>query len=93
MKIRYQIMKSELKAQAIKIRLMKSKRGPSNSGYVHGLERESHLYRHKHIAYCLLRGRQYKDIEPKVNPGNEPDMDLVNSFQKVVLGEETVCAS
>ena len=45
---------------------------------------DSYGYRHLHIAYCLLRGRTYQQIEPKVLPGNEPDWKLIN--QKVAEG-------
>lgn len=29
-------------------------------------------YRTLHIAYCMLRGKTYEQIEPKVKPGNVP---------------------
>jgi len=37
-------------------------------------------YRHMHIAYCLLRGRKYEQIESKVKDGNEPKWDTVNAI-------------
>jgi hypothetical protein len=34
-------------------------------------------YRYMHIAYCLLRGRKYEQIENKVKPGNEPSWNAI----------------
>jgi hypothetical protein len=47
-------------------------------------------YRHHHIAYCLIRGRQYEQIE-KPAPDNLPDMTLINSIvneMRIALDEE-----
>jgi hypothetical protein len=38
-------------------------------------------YRHLHIAYCLIRGRNYACIE-KPREGNEPDMAYVNKIRE-----------
>ena len=34
-------------------------------------------YRHCHIAYSMMRGRSYEEIENKCREDNKPDMDLV----------------
>lgn len=39
-------------------------------------------FRHQHIAYCLFRGRQYKQIEPKVREHNEPNQDYIEQLLK-----------
>jgi hypothetical protein len=37
-------------------------------------------FRHRHIAYCLIKGRSYEQIEqPK--EGNEPDFQTVDRYQ------------
>lgn len=41
---------------------------------------KSQKWRHRHIAYCMLRGKTYEEIEPKVRDDNEPDMGLVESI-------------
>lgn len=33
--------------------------------------------RHKHIAYSMMKGRTYEQIEPKCKEDNKPNMDLV----------------
>jgi hypothetical protein len=44
-------------------------------------------YRHAHIAYCLLRGRKYEQIEPMVKLGNEPSWSaiefIMNEYREV----------
>lgn len=39
-------------------------------------------YRHMHIAYCLLRGTPYEQIEPKVREGNEPNWYTIEKYKK-----------
>jgi hypothetical protein len=39
-----------------------------------------YTYRHRHIAYCLLRGKQYEKVELKVKEGNEPNWPLIYSI-------------
>lgn len=86
-------VKSELKAQAKEIRELKSQRGPSNSGYVHGLLSSKWHYRHKHVAYCLMRGRCVSEIEQKVREGNELSEHLLNKYlERYPREEETLCA-
>lgn len=49
-------------------------------------------YRHAHIAYSLLRGRNYKQIEFKIREGNEPSVSQVNDHLEEMcayLGLET----
>lgn len=60
--------KTKLKAQALEIRQMRSTRKSCPNGYVYGLLYLQHSYRLMHIAYSLLRGRKYEEIEqPKHN--------------------------
>jgi hypothetical protein len=44
-------------------------------------------YRHMHIAYCLLRGKKYEQVENKVKEGNEPNWALIevimNQYREV----------
>jgi len=41
------------------------------------LEQWSYEYRHRHIAYSLVRGNKYHQIERTVREGNEPNMKMV----------------
>lgn len=70
-KSRYPELKQELKDLAVNIRYGKSKRKPkSRVGLTpeqldvwRRTERNRYDFRHKHIAYCQLRGRQRYEIE------------------------------
>jgi len=57
--------KEQQKKIAKKIRELKNQRKKARNGYVPGLDRERDSYRHRHIAYCLARGRTYEQIERK----------------------------
>ena len=51
------------------------------------------VFRHRHIAYCLLRGRKYEEIENSVRPGNEPNWDTIYKIMEKYNGTEDVCTS
>lgn len=45
------------------------------------VEKLSKDFRHKHIAYSLLKGNKYEQIEKSVRKGNEPDWNLIKGIQ------------
>lgn len=49
-------------------------------------------YRYKHIAYSLIRGRTYEQIETKCRKGNEPDQKTI---QRIIdeYAHKDVCVS
>jgi len=81
-------LKQELKQHAIKIRELKSHRPVNKRGdwKLYDLDytifKESRLIRHKHIAYSLIRGRSYGQIEKKCRENNKPDFSLVDTIIK-----------
>ena len=58
-------------------------------------------FRKKHVIYCMLRGRKYEEIEPKVKPENELDMGAIEKavefYQRKMFQEaadaQAVCLS
>jgi hypothetical protein len=56
-------------------------------------------FRHRHIAYCLLRGRTLQQIENKNHQNNEPKAKLLDKYKLEyaepveVVDEKTLCAS
>jgi len=80
-------LKNYLKCQACTIRITKQelkKYQKDNNGWDGGFYAKIralvHDYRHKHIAYCLLKGIVYESIE-KPREGNEPNMALIQEIQ------------
>jgi hypothetical protein len=89
--------KQELKEMAKEIRELKNSRKGgktaeelSNINYkIWRLKRE---YRHSHIAYCLVRGRTYEQIETP-REGNKPDFHLIETYyNKLKLAVEAANA-
>lgn len=79
---KYPQLKAELKALAKEIKEWKFKRDhwydydSLQWKFQYGVMERAREFRHKHIAYCLLRGRKYEEIEqPREN--NKPDMIYV----------------
>lgn len=84
-------IKENLKAQATQIRALKD---AINSGMRAGkyvwreqgdLLSATRKFRYEHVAYCLLRGRTYEQIENKVKPENEIDMYRVKQIMETML--------
>jgi hypothetical protein len=51
---------------------------PSTLQYL--LLKKKRLCRHKHIAYSMMKGHTYEQIEPKCRADNKPDQDLIQEF-------------
>lgn len=85
MKAQLKKMKSELKALAKEIKFQKSIRKLSHPKHelFKGYRDESFLFRHKHVAYCLSRGRTLEQVDS----GNKLDMELVKWYQNAMNPE------
>ena len=89
---RYNEVKEELKKEAKEIRSLKHackncQRGTHEGDYVSEwkVESASWEWRHKHLAYCMLKGRSYEEIERKCADGNEPNFNLVEKYKEEIL--------
>ena len=63
MKEQIKKMKQELKELASRIKENKKQRKSSSNGYVAGLAELKLAFRHKHVAYCLARGRTLEQVD------------------------------
>lgn len=84
-------LKIRIKNLSTEIRKMKSERKAHDFGYVPGLDNKRVLIRHLHIAYCMLRGREYETIE-KCREDNQPSETLIEQFMEEYKHED-VCIS
>ena len=86
--------KEELKAEAAEIRNTKIeiRRLQKNREYAGFLQNSIRTlkknYRHRHIAYCLMRGRSYEQIESYCR--EKPDMDRIKEIMDEYKKED-VC--
>jgi len=53
--------------------------GGNDGGYFYDLYKLSREFRHKHIAYCLLRGTE-RDLIEKPGEKNAPDEKLIQEI-------------
>jgi len=90
----FKLFKEELKEIAATIKTLKGGRKPSNfNPNIHGdlwkLGMIRNDYRHKHIAYCELRGRKREVIEiPRDNnKPNETVIDRIKNKWKILIDE------
>ena len=84
--------KAELKKEAKDLRDLKHARKNTQRGTHQGkpvweseVENAKWDWRHKHLAYCIVRGRSYEEIERKCDEGNEPDWNLVDKYKREIL--------
>lgn len=76
---KYPELKSELKQLAKEIKELKYKRdhwydfGNDQSWFMFDAFKKGREFRHKHIAYCMLNGTEYHNIE-QPREDNKPDM-------------------
>lgn len=76
-------LKLELKNLSKKIRIEKNKRKSRENGYVAGLMSLRNYYRHRHVLYCLARGRTLEQVDS----GKGLNMDYIN-FQLEAIKED-----
>ena len=95
---KYPELKSELKKLAKEIREWKNNRKQDRRRELHMQQWEvqsqvdwrKDYFRHSHIAYCMLRGRKYEQIEKhcKVFPNFDRITEIMEQHES-----KTVCAS
>lgn len=91
-------LKNYLKVQAVEIRTLKAKLKEyqkKHCGYDNGMfyaiKKMAENYRNHHIAYCLIRGKSYEQIEKNVAANNKPNMELIQGIKNAY--KEDVCLS
>jgi hypothetical protein len=78
--------KQELKKLAKEIRHYKPRRKQDKRGelslyqVICEIGKRQYEFRHQHIAYCLLRGREMHEIENKTRDDNQPNERYVNAL-------------
>ncbi len=89
------IVKEVLKVEAkelttSKVNVKNSQRSGDWSGSCgqYGLLLKRQEWRHKFIAYCLLKGRTLDEIEGNCREDNKPDMDLVERYKREFVGDD-----
>ena len=92
-------LKNILKDEAAKLRELKAsikttqKAGGIAGGMQWDLQKGRAWYRHRHIAYSLLKGKTYDQIENNCREGNEPDWSLIEEIKNEYAPEDVrTCA-
>jgi hypothetical protein len=92
-------LKSEIKSLAQKIletktecKAYQKETNGHDGGLFFALKKLKYEARHKHIAYCFLRGTDYDEIERKCSKGNEPNYDYIQEIMDANTTAEDVRA-
>jgi hypothetical protein len=96
-------LKNELKAMSSQIREDKAdlkKYQQENDGWdngrFHAIEIQKYEFRHKHIAYGLLRGLKYEQIENHCSDDHSPNFayikELTDGHQEKAVEDVRACA-
>ena len=93
-------LKSELKVEAFKLRETKADiKTKQKAGQYAGYKQSELLtlkwnYRHRHIAYSIMRGKSYQQIERKCREDNQPNFDKIKELiNEYTPQKENVCPS
>lgn len=79
-------IKTELKTEAIALSTNKRlvRQMQRESKYAGNLQwkvlKDQREWRHKHIAYCLLKGRSLNEIETTVSENNKPNEERIQKY-------------
>jgi hypothetical protein len=82
LKSELKLLASELKDDKVTVKKSQQERLEGAGILQYALLKKKKIFRHKHIAYCLMRGRTYEQIESKCREGNEPDQNLIREIQR-----------
>lgn len=82
----------DIRAKRAELKEYQRKHDGYDNGYYMALDKLKHEFRHKHIAYCELRGRDRSDIEPFVKEGNEPNEQLIQAIKNQFAETEEIAA-
>ena len=96
--VRFKELKNELKVLASEIREWKSNRkldkrtilGLSQWKVQAEIDWRKENFRHKHIAYCMLRGKKYEEVENFCRVA--PNFDRIERVMEQ-HAQKTICAS
>lgn len=95
--MKYINLKNKLKELAKELRELKSHRKLDNRGdwslyqLENEIDKDKFVARHTHIAYCLLRGREYDEIERPADD-NPPNWEVIEAIRtEYANAEENVC--
>ena len=96
-KEKFLVIKEMLKSEAKELRVLKDEiksamRDGSictapNWNFQSKLETLRYDWRHKHIAYCLIKGRSIEEIEPYCSKDNPRNDNLIEKYRKEFEGE------
>lgn len=87
------IVKENLKAEAkvireTKIELKEAMRNGTGAWRLQGqLSSRKREWRHKHIAYCLLKGRKLEEIEFNSWKAGSPSFQLIEKYKTAFAGD------
>jgi len=52
------------------------------------LSGKRYRWRHKFIAYCILKGREIDEIEKRCHEDNQPNLQLVEQYKRDIVGDD-----
>lgn len=78
-------VKNELKVEAkmltdLKIEIKEKQRNGNAGNLQWKLINLKYNWRHKHIAYCLIKGRKLEEIEKYCHEHNKPNLNVIQMY-------------
>jgi len=79
-----------IKTNRVELKTFQKQNNGYDNGFFKKIKSLSTNYRHYHIAYSLLKGKNYNQIE-KPSENNKPDMSFIEEIKNAYT--ENVCVS
>lgn len=96
LKIELKGLASSIKSTKIDLKDFQRKNGGYSGKYNLELKQLKYEYRHKHIAYCQLRGRKYEEIERKCSRAGDPNksyiQEIMDEHKTTAVEDVRACA-
>jgi len=71
---------NEIRTKKINLKECQREHGGFDGGFYHDIEMLKYEFRHKHIAYCQLRGKKYEQIENHCHKDHRPNFDYIKEI-------------
>ena len=81
LKAELKLMAADLRADKTEIKKTQKENGSGSAAILQWkLLGAKYSYRHRHIAYSMLKGKTYEQIEPKCRENNKPNQEHIQGI-------------
>lgn len=95
LKIELKSLVSEIRKTKVEFKDFQRKNNGYGGSFHYTKEKLQYDFRHKHIAYCILKGRKYEEIERNCSRAGDPNWTYIQEItneHKEIAEDVRACA-